>query len=73
MFDDPDLAEDPELAQARVFLSELERHIAGLTRRLHTALTSEARQSIDSELSTLRRYVDRIQRRFPGITPARAN
>ncbi|UFS93770.1 hypothetical protein [Nocardia huaxiensis] len=68
MFDDPGLSEDPELAQARVFLRELERHMAGLTRRLQTALTSEARQSIDTELTTVRRYVDRIHRRFPGIT-----
>ncbi|MEV6767520.1 hypothetical protein AB0N05_02700 [Nocardia sp. NPDC051030] len=69
-FENPEPSEDPELAQARIFLDELEAHAAKLTRRLQTALTPEARQSIAGELSTLRKYVDRIHRRFPGIAVA---
>ncbi|MFE5283713.1 hypothetical protein ACFRAQ_01910 [Nocardia sp. NPDC056611] len=69
-FGNPDVGEDPELAQARIFLDELERHVVKLTRRLHTAPTAEARQTISAELSTVRKYVDRIHRRFPGIAVA---
>ncbi|APA95622.1 hypothetical protein NS506_01551 [Nocardia seriolae] len=69
-FDNPDAGEDPELAQARIFLDELERHVVKLTRRLQTAPTPEARQSINAELSAVRRYVERIHRRFPGIAVA---
>lgn len=66
-FDNPDVGEDPELAQARIFREELERHVVKLTRRLQTAPTPEDRQSINAELSTVRRYLDRIHRRFPGM------
>ncbi len=66
-FDDPDANEDPESAQARVFLGELEKQIATLIRRMQTAPSPEARQSLNAELSQLRRYVERIHRRFPGI------
>ncbi|GAB0101438.1 hypothetical protein JMUB6875_04020 [Nocardia sp. JMUB6875] len=69
-FDNPETSEDPELAQARIFLNELERHVVKLTRRLQSAPTAEARQTINAELSTVRRYVDRIHRRFPGIAIA---
>ncbi|MTE15523.1 hypothetical protein [Nocardia aurantiaca] len=69
-FDNPDAGEDPEAAQARIFLEELERHVVKLTRRLQTAPTPEARQAINAELSTVRRYLDRIHRRFPGIAVA---
>ncbi|AYF72985.1 hypothetical protein D7D52_02870 [Nocardia yunnanensis] len=69
-FDNPEAGEDPESAQARIFLDELEKHVVKLTRRLQTAPTAEARQSISAELSAVRRYVDRIHRRFPGIAVA---
>ncbi|WP_067533568.1 hypothetical protein [Nocardia crassostreae] len=68
MHDNP---EDPELAQARIFLGELERHIATLTRRMQTAPTVDARRALNAELSAVRRYVERLHRCFPGITPAR--
>ncbi len=66
-FDDPDEHEDPESAQARVFLGELEKQIAALLRRMQTAPSPEARQSLNAELTQLRRYVERIHRRFPDI------
>ncbi|MET9485975.1 hypothetical protein [Nocardia sp. NPDC006630] len=71
MFDSYDSADDPELAQARVFLSELEKHAVTLARRLQTAGTLDMRQSINADLAVVRRCVDRIQRRFPGIAVPR--
>ncbi|MEV6070301.1 hypothetical protein AB0L82_27465 [Nocardia sp. NPDC052001] len=67
MFDSYDSAEDPELAQARVFLAELEKHAAALARRLQSSATLDVHRSLDAELSSVRRYVDRIHRRFPAI------
>lgn len=67
MFDSYDSAEDPELAQARVFLAELEKHAVTLVRRLQSAPAPDVRKSLDAELSVVRRCVDRIHRRFPGI------
>lgn len=69
-FDNPAADDDPELAQARIFLDELEKHVVKLTRRLQTAPTPEARQTIGAELAAVRRYVDRLHHRFPGIAPA---
>ncbi|MRH86875.1 hypothetical protein GFY24_05225 [Nocardia sp. SYP-A9097] len=67
MFDSYDSAEDSESAQARVFLAELEKHAVTLARRLQGAATIDVRRSLDAELASVRRYVDRIHRRFPGI------
>ncbi|WP_330184898.1 hypothetical protein OHB26_15705 [Nocardia sp. NBC_01503] len=67
MFDSYDSAEDPELAQARVFLAELEKHAATLVRRLQSGATLDVRRSLDAELAAVHRYADRIHRRFPGI------
>lgn len=67
MFDSYDGAEDPESAQARVFLAELEKHAITLVRRLQSAPALDVRKSLEGELSVVRRCVDRIHRRFPGI------
>lgn len=68
MFDSYDSTEDPDAAQARLFLGELDKHATTLARRLQSAPTAETRQSIKAELSVVRRCMDRIHRRFPTIS-----
>ncbi|WP_024802681.1 hypothetical protein [Nocardia sp. BMG51109] len=61
--------DDPELAQARVFLAELEHHARMLSVRRGSA-PPEARQPIDNELADVRRHIDRLYGRFADLRPA---
>ncbi|MFE4456610.1 hypothetical protein ACFROC_04555 [Nocardia tengchongensis] len=56
---------DPEEAQARVFLAELERHIGSLMRRRSQWPSGEPNQAIEAELAQIRQQIRNIQRRFP--------
>ncbi|MEV0033231.1 hypothetical protein [Nocardia sp. NPDC050793] len=59
--------EDPDLAQARVFLELLANRATALDRELGFAhrLSPASRAESVAERRTLQRYIDRIRRRFP--------
>ncbi|MGY4099780.1 hypothetical protein ACW2Q0_09505 [Nocardia sp. R16R-3T] len=59
--------EDPDLAQAQVFLELLANRAEALTRELGFAhrLDSPPREELVNELRAVQRFIDRIHRRFP--------
>ncbi|MGV9408915.1 hypothetical protein ACWDOP_03285 [Nocardia sp. NPDC003693] len=61
--------EDPDQAQARIFLADLERHARVLLQRraqLHTAAVDPA---LDTELRQIQRQIRNIRHRFPSLAP----
>lgn len=60
------MSEDPEAAQARVFLEELDVHARRLARRRATAGPG-LHQSITAELAYIQQQIDNILRRFPQL------
>ncbi|MGK8486615.1 hypothetical protein [Nocardia asiatica] len=63
------MEQDADLAQARVFLELLTVRAQTLARELGFAHRGDpaARQELHVELCTVRRYIDRLHRRFPEI------
>ncbi|MEV5834075.1 hypothetical protein [Nocardia sp. NPDC052112] len=59
--------EDPDLAQAQVFLELLANQAEVLSRELGFAnrLAPTSREEMVGELRAIQRYIDRIHRRFP--------
>ncbi|MFE2958014.1 hypothetical protein [Nocardia tengchongensis] len=64
---------DPEDAQARVFLAELEHHMGSLMRRRGQWHSGEPNQAIEAELDQIRRQIRTIHRRFPLLNPVPPN
>ncbi|MGW4533032.1 hypothetical protein ACWEOI_18980 [Nocardia sp. NPDC004340] len=60
---------DPEEAQARVFLAELEHHMGSLMRRRGQWRSGEPNQAIEAELEQIRRQIRTIHRWFPLLNP----
>ncbi|MFI9632677.1 hypothetical protein ACIHAX_08290 [Nocardia sp. NPDC051929] len=58
---------DADLAQARVFLELLTRQARTLARDIESTYRHDpaARHALYSELCVVRRYIDRLHRRFP--------
>ncbi|PXX58352.1 hypothetical protein DFR70_11434 [Nocardia tenerifensis] len=68
------MSDDPDIAQARVFLDLLAAHARTLARAINTAeRTFQTRRLRDlhAELHTVRRCIARIHCRYPDITPTR--
>lgn len=57
--------EDPDIAQARVFLDELDQHARKLSRAIGAAPPNIT--ELRAELSTLRTTIAKLQARFPEI------
>ncbi|MFJ9371332.1 hypothetical protein ACIRRA_43980 [Nocardia sp. NPDC101769] len=62
------MSEDPETAQARIFLTELEKH-AQIVARRRAAAAAGSNDALNAELSHIRRQIDKIWRRFPQLRP----
>ncbi|MBF6301388.1 hypothetical protein IU459_28175 [Nocardia amamiensis] len=69
------MEEDANLAQARVFLELLAVRAQTLTREIGFAHRGDpaVRQQLQTELSAVRRYIDRLHRRFPETTGTQGN
>ncbi|MET7772306.1 hypothetical protein [Nocardia sp. NPDC005366] len=64
--------DDADRAQARVFLQLLAVQASRITREIAlTGLGSSATQRLETELRDVRRYMDRLQRRFPDVVSHR--
>ena len=65
--------EDPDLAQAQVFLELLTNRAGALTRELGLAhrLHPASRAELVVELRAIQRFIDRLHRRFPETCPGR--
>ncbi|MFD3458886.1 hypothetical protein ACFWVM_04180 [Nocardia fluminea] len=55
--------EDPDIAQARVFLDELDHHARKLSRAIGTAPTNIT--ELRAELGTIRTTIAKLHARFP--------
>ncbi|MTE17275.1 hypothetical protein [Nocardia aurantiaca] len=64
------MPEDPELAQARVLTRELQSHADMLTRELQYISRPEAQTRAQADLAAVRRQLDRLHDRFPGVADA---
>ncbi|WP_157229724.1 hypothetical protein [Nocardia abscessus] len=69
------MEQDADLAQARVFLELLTVRAQTLARELGFAYRGDAaaRHELHTELCAVRRYIDRIHRRFPETASPRGN
>ncbi len=67
------MEQDADLAQARVFLELLTVRAQTLARELGFAYRGDAaaRHELHTELCAVRRYIDRIHRRFPETASPR--
>ncbi|MFG1798140.1 hypothetical protein [Nocardia altamirensis] len=66
------MSDDPDIAQARVFLDLLAAHARGLTRAISTAertFQTHRLRELHAELHTVRNCIARIHYRYPNITP----
>lgn len=61
------MSEDPETAQARVFLAELEHYADRLVRRRRQWRIDQPDQGIEAELAQVRQQIENLYRRFPGL------
>ncbi|WP_159843752.1 hypothetical protein [Nocardia sp. CY41] len=61
------MEQDADLAQARVFLELLTRQARTLARDIEFSYRGDpaARHQLHSELCVVRRYIERLHRRFP--------
>ncbi|MFJ9371256.1 hypothetical protein ACIRRA_43585 [Nocardia sp. NPDC101769] len=68
------MTEDPEAAQARVFLGDLEQFEERLVRRRGQWRDNAPDQAIEAELAQVRQQIQRLHQRFPGLrqTPHQA-
>ncbi|WP_330230157.1 hypothetical protein OHA40_29810 [Nocardia sp. NBC_00508] len=69
------MEQDADLAQARVFLELLTLRARTLAREIGFAHRGDAavRQELHAELSAVRRYIDRLHRRFPETAVPQGN
>ncbi|MGW4367080.1 hypothetical protein ACWEKT_15680 [Nocardia takedensis] len=64
--------DDADRAQARVFLHLLSMQARTLTREIAmTASAGAATRRLETELQDVRRYIDRLQHRFPDAVAPR--
>jgi hypothetical protein len=65
------MEQDPDLAQARVFLDLLASHARALHREAEFTHRHNptARAELAAELRTIERFADRLHRRFPETSP----
>lgn len=61
------MPEDPELAQARSFLRELTEHAQTLVRRRESLPIGAGTSRHDDELAAVRRQIEQLHKRFPGV------
>ncbi|MFE3229537.1 hypothetical protein [Nocardia sp. NPDC059228] len=61
------MSENPELAQARMFLAELEYHAECLVRRCSQWRDDKPNQAVEVELAQVHRQIRNLRRRFPGL------
>ncbi|MFE3758674.1 hypothetical protein ACFXO9_30595 [Nocardia tengchongensis] len=59
--------EDPETAQALMFLTELEYHAERLVRRRNQWPDDKPNQAIEAELAQVHQQIHNIHQRFPGL------
>ncbi|WP_039798235.1 hypothetical protein [Nocardia araoensis] len=69
------MEQDADLAQARVFLELLTRRAQTLARDMESAHRRDpaARHELYSELCVVRRYIERLHRRFPETAGPQAH
>ncbi|WP_063052976.1 hypothetical protein [Nocardia arthritidis] len=69
------MEQDADLAQARVFLELLTRRAQTLARDIEFSYRGDpaARHELHSELCAVRRFIDRLHRRFPETVPPQAD
>ncbi|MBF6221465.1 hypothetical protein IU479_25520 [Nocardia abscessus] len=68
------MEQDADLAQARVFLELLTVRAQTLARELGFAYRdAAARHELHTELCAVRRYIERLHRRFPEIASPQGN
>ncbi|MFJ9367620.1 hypothetical protein ACIRRA_24810 [Nocardia sp. NPDC101769] len=61
------MSEDPETAQARMFLAELEYYAERLVRRRGQWRDDNPNQAIEVELAQVHQQIENLRRRFPGL------
>jgi hypothetical protein len=69
------MEQDADLAQARVFLELLTRRAQTLARDIEFSYRGDpaARHELHSELCAVRRFIDRLHRRFPEAARPQAD
>ncbi|AFU01491.1 hypothetical protein [Nocardia brasiliensis] len=68
------MSDDPDIAQARVFLDLLATHARGLARAISTAertFQTHRLRELHAEMHTVRHCIARIHYRYPDIVPNR--
>ncbi|QVI19900.1 hypothetical protein KHQ06_26865 [Nocardia tengchongensis] len=63
------MGEDPEAAQARVFLAELDFYADRLVRRRSQWGDDQPSQAIEAELAQVRQQIHKLHERFPDLPP----
>ncbi|MEV6099846.1 hypothetical protein [Nocardia sp. NPDC051981] len=61
------MSEDPETAQARMFLTELEYHAERLIRRRSQWQDDKPNQAVEAELAQVNQQIRNLRQRFPGL------
>ncbi|MEU6584172.1 hypothetical protein [Nocardia sp. NPDC046763] len=61
------MSEDPETAQARMFLAELEYYAERLVRRRSQWRDDKPNQAIEVELAQVHQQIRNLHQRFPGL------
>ena len=61
------MSEDPETAQARMFLAELENYAESLGRRRGQWRDDKPDQATEAELAQIHRQIRNLYQRFPGL------
>ncbi|WP_354844108.1 hypothetical protein [Nocardia sp. NPDC004860] len=61
------MSEDPELAQARMFLAELEYHAECLVRRRSQWRDDKPNQAVEVELVQVHRQIGNLRQRFTDL------
>ncbi|MFD6393065.1 hypothetical protein [Nocardia sp. NPDC060259] len=59
--------DDPDVAQAREFVEMLTAHAARLETDMALAGSPQQRAAWQADLRQIRRFVDGLHRRFPGL------
>ncbi|MFE3060797.1 hypothetical protein [Nocardia sp. NPDC059239] len=61
------MSEDPESAQALMFLAELDYHAERLVRRRSQWRDDKPNQAIEVELAQVHQQIHNLHQRFPGL------
>ncbi|MBF6278432.1 MULTISPECIES: hypothetical protein [Nocardia] len=61
------MSEDPQTAQARMFLADLEQYAQRLVRRRGQWGAEQPHQGVEAELAQVRRQIANLHQRFPGL------